>query len=49
MPPTMPPVAEEDSVLAYAGEAEGEADMTTAEMGMLESRLSEATMAAVVP
>ena len=49
MPPTSPPVADGDSVLPYTGDEDGDADITTAEMGMLGSRLMEDTIASVVP
>ena len=47
IPPISPPVADGDSVLPYTGDEDGDADITTAEMGMLVSKLKEATIAVV--
>jgi len=47
IPPISPPVAAGDSALPYTGDEDGDADMTTAEMGMFGSKLREETIAAV--
>lgn len=49
MPPISPPVAAGESVLYGAGEVDGDADMTTTEMGIVGSRLTEDSIAAVDP
>ena len=45
MPPTSPPVSAGDSVVPYLGDGDGVADITTAVIGIVESRLKEDTIA----
>jgi hypothetical protein len=45
MPPTSPPVAAGDSEVPYLGDEDGDEDITTAEIGIVESKLREDTIA----
>lgn len=49
MPPKSPAVSDGDIVVPYLGDGDGDADIITAEMGILGSRLREETIAAVEP
>jgi hypothetical protein len=50
MPPMSPPAANGGSVLpVFTGDEDGDADITTAAMGMLGSKLKEDSIAAVAP
>jgi hypothetical protein len=45
MPPTSPPVSDGESVLPYRGDADGVTDITTVVTGMVESKLTDDSIA----